>query len=203
MNGFMGMSYPDSIGVGQIIKPANDTSVAGCSCLSGQEGRPESIDDFPNEIEGRTRIIIWEFAKLSDSSVHGWIDVRSQQIRMWRQSWLQTLEAKLSSMRTLSDNWNGYGSAAPNKDAFRNAEDLIMVLHQKGLEPSRIAPSAEEGIALTFMSGQKRAIIECYNNGGITAAVFQKGMQSEVWTLGTSTQDLEEAVDRIFAYLYA
>ncbi|MGO9689909.1 MAG: hypothetical protein ACLP2X_15380 [Syntrophobacteraceae bacterium] len=203
MSRFMWMDYPDSVGAEQIRSPANHTSVAGCGCLSGQASSAKFIDDFPNETEGRNRIIIGQVAELSDSCVHCWLDVWSRQIRMWRQSWLQTFNTKLSSMRTLADNWNGYGSAAPNRDAFRNAEDLMMVLHQKGLEPIRIAPSAEEGIAFTFMNGQKRALIECYNNGGICAAVFQKGMTPEVWTLGASTRDLEEAVDHIFAYLYA
>jgi hypothetical protein len=202
MNRFMGMSYPDSIEAGQIRNLSNLTSAAGCSLLSGQESRPKSIHDFPNEIGSRNRIIILEVAKLSDScGSHCWVDSRNQSVPMRRQSWLQTIEAKLSSMRTLSDNWNGYGSAAPNRDAIRNAEGVINILHQKGYEAHRISPSADEGIAISFLKGERYAFIECYNDGDIAAAVFQKQGEPVTWDCGGSDSELTETIERIFEYL--
>ncbi len=204
MNRFFRPIFADSSGVAQIAHLSTGTSVAGGSQPTRQKGNIIFIDDFSNEIESASRILFLKVLELSDSCTNCWVDVRGQRIIQTKpQSWLQTFQTRLYSMRNLSDNWNGYGSAAPNREAFLNAEDVILVLHQKGLEPHRISPSAEEGIAFTFVNGRKRAIIECYNNGGISAAVFQKGMKSKVWTSGTSSNDLEETIDLIFTYLYA
>jgi hypothetical protein len=120
---------------------------------------------------------------------------------MKSQSWLRTFEAKLSSMIKLSNNWNGYGSAAPNRDAIRIAHEVIDILHAKGYEAHELSPSADGGIAISFLKGERYAFIECYNDGDVAAAVFQKQGEPETWDCGSSASQLTETIERIFAYL--
>lgn len=204
MNQFR-LGYLDSCGLEQITpREGIDTSAAGCyPRTEGMDKKLMFIDDFANEIGGRDRIILLRGQHLfyvSDSCMPCQI-FEGRKAPMESQSWLQATEAKLSSLRNLKKNWNGYGSAPPNKNAFRNADDVIDILRQKGLEPYHISPSAEEGIAISFSKGERHALIECYNDGDIAAAVFQKKKEPETWICGTSTNELSETVERIFTYL--
>ncbi|HYA40601.1 MAG TPA: hypothetical protein VEF34_04830 [Syntrophobacteraceae bacterium] len=104
-------------------------------------------------------------------------------------------------MRSVQDNWNGQGSAAPNAYAIRNAEEVIELLHQKGLAAHRISPSADEGVAISFLKGDRHALIECYNDGEIAAAIYQNHGEPETWECGSSRDELNETIDKIDEYL--
>lgn len=72
---------------------------------------------------------------------------------------------KLESCRSLSDGWNGYTAAAPAITAIDNAEAFLRAMQQAGCEPTRVAPSAMGGIAITRRNDRKKVLVEFYNDG--------------------------------------
>jgi hypothetical protein len=65
-----------------------------------------------------------------------------------------------------------------------------------------IAPSAEDGIAISFAKANKNAIIECYNDGDILAIIYKGDEEPELMEIGESISDISEGLDRIYNFLY-
>jgi hypothetical protein len=117
-------------------------------------------------------------------------------------SWISKFQDQLKSLRSLKDDWNGYGSLAPNNIALINSQTVLDILHQMKFSPMAIAPSAEDGIAISFAKAKKNAIIECYNDGDILAITYKGAEEPELMELGDSTSEIAEALDRIYIFLY-
>jgi hypothetical protein len=116
-------------------------------------------------------------------------------------SWILKFQNQLKSFRSLKNDWNGYGSLAPNNIAITNSQTVLDILHQMNFSPMAIAPSAEDGIAISFCKGKKRAIIECYNDGNIAAAMYEIDSEPIVWNVGISEEDIKESVNRIYDFI--
>jgi hypothetical protein len=116
-------------------------------------------------------------------------------------AWISLFQIQLKSMRDLKNDWNGYGSLAPNSIAIRNSQTVLDILHVLSFSPSSIVPSAEDGIAISFCKGKKRAIIECYNDGNIAAAMYEIDSEPLVWNVGISEEDIKESVNRIYDFI--
>lgn len=117
-------------------------------------------------------------------------------------SWISKFKDQLKSLRSLKDDWNGYGSLAPNNIALINSQTVLDILHQINFPPIAIAPSAEDGIAISFAKANKNAIIECYNDGDILAITYETDEEPELMEIGDSTSEIAEALDRIYIFLY-
>jgi hypothetical protein len=117
-------------------------------------------------------------------------------------SWIFKFQNQLKSLRSLKDDWNGYGSLAPNSIAFINSQTVLGILHQMNFSPMAIAPSAEDGIAISFAKANKNAIIECYNDGDILAITYKGDEEPKLMEIGDSTSEIAEALDRIYNFLY-
>lgn len=118
-------------------------------------------------------------------------------------SWILKFQNQLRSLRNLQDDWNGYGSKAPNSIALINSQTVLDILHQMNFPPMAIAPSAEDGIAISFAKANKNAIIECYNDGDILAITYKGAEEPELMEIGDSTSEIAEALDRrIYNFLY-
>ena len=115
--------------------------------------------------------------------------------------WILKFQNQLKSFRSLKDDWNGYGSLAPNNIAIRNSQTVLDILHVLNYSPSSVLPSAEDGIAISFCNGKKRAIIECYNDGNIAAAIYEIDSEPLVWNVGISEEDIKESVNRIYDFI--
>lgn len=104
---------------------------------------------------------------------------------------------ELDRIRSIKDNWNGYGSRAPNLTALRYSQDVLDALHNAGELPSNIAPCADEGVTITISRPKCYGIIECYNEGDIVAAFSIPGKTREIWEVGTTQAEIKEAVNHI------
>lgn len=109
-------------------------------------------------------------------------------------SWEKHRE-QIGGFRLLEDDWNGYGSEKPNERALMMAEAVLKSLQGHNLEPSLIAPSAENGVAFSFSNGDKYAILECYNNGECAWSYMVKTSGKIV---GGGSSGLNERIDAIF-----
>jgi hypothetical protein len=115
--------------------------------------------------------------------------------------WVRSFQLQLNNMRSIPNNWNGYGSEAPNSRAIRNMQDVIDIVYKKELTPDSLTPSADDGIGLTFVIGKKRAIIECSNQGNIVAVIYESNGEPDVWEMGSSPSEIEDSVDKIFYFI--
>jgi hypothetical protein len=79
--------------------------------------------------------------------------------------WLETLQA----VGDLKPGWNGHAAPAPAADAVRDTRLFLAALAQEGLEPTRLAPSAVGGVAVTRREGDRKVLVEFLNNGRVHA----------------------------------
>jgi hypothetical protein len=110
---------------------------------------------------------------------------------------------KLQSTASLSDNWNTYGSEAPNQIARKLASTILQGLEKESLAPSSLLPSGEGGITISFVSGVKRAVLETYNTGEVVGAKYSAAEQPEVWEFELTESRLLDAIEQIRVYLAA
>ena len=101
-------------------------------------------------------------------------------------------------MRHLEDNWNGYGSQAPNDLAIQLAEHVVLSSAPK-LAPTRVMASAQGGVAIYFVRGRKRGDIECLNTGELTATTCGENAAPLVWELKAG--EIKSAIENITNFL--
>jgi hypothetical protein len=73
---------------------------------------------------------------------------------------------QLASLATLTENWDSYGAPVPNSKSLEAAQRIMSGLRRELILPARILPSAEGGVAFTFLTkNDNRAVIETLNTG--------------------------------------
>src|SRR4051794_9164525 len=78
-----------------------------------------------------------------------WLEERAQN-RV--QSWLGRFVHELKRFARLPEDWNSYGSSAPNARAINAAMDVLSVLWQRGFsKPTSIGPMADGGVIVSFL----------------------------------------------------
>lgn len=108
---------------------------------------------------------------------------------------------RLDTLTKLPTNWNTYGAEPPNKEASFWARRVLHALSQINLSPLRVGPSSDEGIALAFRSGNKRASIECLNNGDIVAVIAEQDMPPKVWFVSPDEKEIARETSLIQKFL--
>ncbi len=78
---------------------------------------------------------------------------------------LAALQLRISSLEQLGQNWDSYGAPPPNATAARNISRILKLLSPFEIGAAQILPSAEGGLAICFVRGNRYADIECSNNG--------------------------------------
>jgi hypothetical protein len=131
----------------------------------------------------------------------GWMQVMVHNRRL---SWVGRFAAELRRFSTLPKAWDSYVADPPNEVAIRAAERVLDLLWDSGYsKPSRIAPSSDDGVLISFMGKKGSANIECFNSGEIVAAVTSPHEAPRVWqvdrTPGAIRAALEEIADAIKA----
>ena len=117
------------------------------------------------------------------------------------QSWLFESKSKINETSKLCDNWNDLGSDAPNLAARKNAETVLSILHEENIKPNYVGPSAENGIAFSFVSNSNYSILECYNDGAILIANSRHQELKEIFETGTSYEELKETIKYINSFI--
>jgi hypothetical protein len=103
----------------------------------------------------------------------------------------------IEEMRSLHDDWNGYGSEAPNPFAIDFAKQIV--LSAKAIVPTRVVASAQGGVGICFSSAEKYGDIECLNTGEILATVSDGKGIPEVWEVKGA--ESEGAIERIASFI--
>jgi hypothetical protein len=107
----------------------------------------------------------------------------------------------LNSAADLAPGWDGDGSEPPNTTARALAAKILDLLEGAPLSPARLTPTVEGGIALSFVEGTSRAVIEVYNTGEIAAATYSDHGEPTVWEPGPTEPLLQESIEQIRVHL--
>jgi hypothetical protein len=109
--------------------------------------------------------------------------------------------AKVRELTSLLPGWDGGLASIPNTVAVRNAEKVLDAISSSSmLQPHRIVPSVEGGIAVTFRAGSTRyADIECFNDGELMATTSSKDGDTAVWEF--TMENFNQTLRKINAFL--
>lgn len=98
-------------------------------------------------------------------------------------TWYKGFVSQLEEMADLEFNWNGYGSKPPSGNAYRNIRKVMDILIEIEVEPSGVAPSADDGITISFFHGDDYGAIEAYNDGQVWCILHLKNQEPDTWPL--------------------
>lgn len=112
--------------------------------------------------------------------------------------WLDEETTRLRELGALENNWDTYGSPAPNGRALGTAAKALQQLHSLKVRPDRLAPSTEGGVVISFFEGQRYADIEFFNSGEI-AAIVSDTNDRDVWE--ATVIEIDVSLRRIIKYI--
>jgi len=95
------------------------------------------------------------------------------------------------------------GAEAPTANAQAFASVLLNELQANRIVPTRVVASAEGGVAICFVNGDKYADVEFLNSGEILGVVSNRRDKPIVWAIDPSSRELAGAAHRISKFLDA
>lgn len=107
----------------------------------------------------------------------------------------------LEELSKLPCNWDSYGASPPNATALHWAEVILNLLTEANIAFSKITPSVESGIGISFISKDRYADIECFNTGEIAAVLSDGQGNINTWEVGKDTPSIKFALDKIHAFM--
>ncbi len=115
--------------------------------------------------------------------------------------WIAGYYKKLKELSSLPTNWDSYGAEPPNDIALNWTKEILSILFKIEFPPTRITPSVENGVGISFICDNKYADIECFNEGEILAVTSDGKGNPEVWEVETSTLGITSAIEKIRVFL--
>lgn len=109
---------------------------------------------------------------------------------------------RLNEICSLPDDWDGQGTAAPNKMACFHASEVIYALNEINLVPTKLMPSADEGIGFYFSKKNKYGLIECYNDGEIIVVMSDRKGYRKV-TQVENTAEIKDELETLRVFINA
>jgi hypothetical protein len=110
--------------------------------------------------------------------------------------------AKVWSFTRLSPGWNGGRAPAPTLAAIGNAARFVFAMAEAGYRPTRIAPSAVGGVAMTRRVGERKALVEFFNDGSASALFADDATrQMETQRVPVTPGGLRDLLDKSREYL--
>jgi hypothetical protein len=91
---------------------------------------------------------------------------------------------------------------APGPLAYCWAAATLEQLRRIQFPPSRVVESAEGGIAICFVNGNKYSDLECLNTGEILGVTSNRKDRPVAWEINPSKSDIARATIRIRVFLY-
>jgi hypothetical protein len=139
----------------------------------------------------------------SPTVVEHWERPLIQLIERNELSWLGRFHLELSKFASLPVGWNSYDAPPPGGNSIEAAYNFLSRLAEMPdvtLVPSRIAPIAEGGVAVSFLKNNFRASLDFLDSGEVVAIVARRGSESDVWDV-ESSDELQQAIHRIHSAL--
>src|ERR1017187_9257779 len=110
---------------------------------------------------------------------------------------------ELKLITGLQNGWDSYGAEAPTPASASIAKRVLSILQHSNMPPSRVAASAEGGVGICFVEGEKYADIEIFNDGEMLATTYRGDSEARIWELESGDASITEAIKQIRAHLSA
>lgn len=110
--------------------------------------------------------------------------------------------AKLNKIAVTPALWPEH-TDRPNDAAIQWARFALQQFEEDSLIPTRVVASAEGGVAICFVDGNKYADIECFNTGGILGVTSNRRDRPSVWEILADAGEIARASARIRLFLDA
>ena len=111
------------------------------------------------------------------------------------------LFSAVEALGALDKNWDGYGAEEPKQVALSNARSILEALQDMNLPADRVVPSAEGGVGIYLKHAARYALIECLNDGSITALGSDRRGTIRTWTIVPESREIARVLSEISAYL--
>jgi hypothetical protein len=108
--------------------------------------------------------------------------------------------AKLDKIEVTPSLWVD-GAEHPDALALAWARYVLQRLQEDDLPPTRVVASAEGGIAICFVKGDKYADIECLNNGEMLGVTTNRRHRPSAWQIEPDGGAIARAVARVRMFL--
>jgi hypothetical protein len=118
-----------------------------------------------------------------------------------RRAWFLEGCQQLKKLAYLQENWDSYGAEPPNSVALGWAHQCLNILQTINFAPTKITPSVENGVGISFISGKKYADIECFNTGEVLAVTSDGQGNPIVWEVQPTNQGIKSALGKIRVFL--
>jgi hypothetical protein len=92
-----------------------------------------------------------------------------------------------------------YAFEPPSVVAQRITSRILVILEETLLAPAHLGPSADGGLGITFVNGDKRAVIEVDNDGEIVAGTYSDVDDPDTWE--TDEARIPRTIEQIRVYL--
>ncbi len=106
------------------------------------------------------------------------------------------LVAKLDILER-NENLTPAGCPAPDYRAVGLARIVLTRFHQIEAPPDKIVATADGGVAICFMDGDKYSDIECSNEGGLLGVTTNRRDRPTVWEIDQNPSGVDNACARI------
>jgi hypothetical protein len=116
-------------------------------------------------------------------------------------AWFLESCQQLKKLTYLQENWDSYGAEPPNSVALDWAHQCLNILQTMNFAPTKITPSVENGVGISFISDKKYADIECFNTGEILAVISDGQGNPTVWEVQRTNQGIKSALGEIRVFL--
>jgi hypothetical protein len=94
------------------------------------------------------------------------------------------------------------GSSEPiSQESLDRARAILHKLESEKLQPLKIVPAAEGGVAICFANHEKYSDIECLNSGEILGVISNRRDHPTVWEIEPSADGFAKAIARIRDFL--
>jgi hypothetical protein len=95
------------------------------------------------------------------------------------------------------------GAEKPSEGAIAWASAMLEQLLVDEIPPTRLVASAEGGVAICFVNGDKYADVEFLNTGEILGVVSNRRDRPVAWEVGANSSGMAGASARIRDFIYA
>ena len=116
-------------------------------------------------------------------------------------TWTEKAQGKLEHLRSLESDWDSYGSEPPSREALATAGELLGMLIEEDLEPTRVVPSVEGGVVFDFIYAKRYAAIEILNTGEVTEVYMDESRNASASPLSDEHDELLQAIQKIQSFL--
>jgi hypothetical protein len=90
---------------------------------------------------------------------------------------------------------------APNQTAVAIARAVLSLFYQLALTPKQVTATADGGVAICFVNGNKYSDIECSNDGVILGVTSNRRDRPVVWEIEQSDAGIYEACARVRKFI--